>query len=84
MRRSWHNLRHFFDHKHSDVFLGTQLVLLSRALGVVAELVQELYFVMDSVFLGAAERQTVRLRTGLTIAELFGWVERFATEEALR
>lgn len=84
LRRSWNNLRHFFDHKGSDVFLGTQLVQLSRALGVVAESVEELYFVMDSVFLGAAERQTVRLDSGLTIDELFSWVERFSTEEALQ
>jgi hypothetical protein len=84
LRRSWQNLERFFDHTRKDVFLGTQLVLLSRALGVVAESVQQLYFVMDSVFLGAAERQTVRLNNKLTIAELFDWVERFATEEALR
>lgn len=84
LRRSWLNLRHYFDHKGTDVFLGTQLVQLSRALGVVSESVEELYFVMDSVFLGAAERQTVRLESGLTIDELFSWVERFSTEEALQ
>jgi hypothetical protein len=89
LRRSWDNLRHFFDQQGTNVFLGTQLVLLSRALGVVAESVQELYFVMDSVFLGAAERQTVQLDLALngrtyrlTIDELFTWVERFCTEEA--
>lgn len=82
LQRSWGNLKHFFDHTGTDVFLGTQLVELSRQLAVVAESVQELYFIMDSVFLGAAERQTIRLRTGLTIDELFSWVERFTTEEA--
>jgi SdrD B-like domain len=39
--------------------LGTQLVLLSRALSVVAESVDETNAVMDSVFLGPNERQTV-------------------------
>jgi hypothetical protein len=39
--------------------LGTQLVLLSRALSVVAESVDETKAVMDSVFLGPNERQTV-------------------------
>jgi hypothetical protein len=42
-------------------FLGTQLVLISRQLGVVSETVRECYFAMDSVFLGPAERQTVLL-----------------------
>jgi SdrD B-like domain len=41
--------------------LGTQLVLLSRALSVVAEAVDETNAVMDSVFLGPNERQTVSI-----------------------
>ena len=48
-------------------FLGTQLVLLSRALSVVAESVDEAYLVMDSVFLGPSERQTVRIDFPSTI-----------------
>jgi hypothetical protein len=40
-------------------YVGTQLVLLSQALSVVAESVQEVYRIMDLVFLGPAERQTV-------------------------
>jgi hypothetical protein len=42
-------------------FLGTQLVLLSRSLSVVAESVTEVSLTMDSVFLGPSERQTVRI-----------------------
>jgi hypothetical protein len=42
-------------------FLGTQLVLMSRALSVVAESVEEVYNAMDAVNLGPAERQTVRI-----------------------
>ena len=52
-----------------------------------AESVQEAYFVMDSVFLSEAERQTIQLRFGpnrLTIAELLGWVEQFTAEEGPR
>jgi hypothetical protein len=47
--------------ENDSPFLGTQLVLISRQLGVIAETVQECYFAMDSVFLGPAERQTVLL-----------------------
>jgi hypothetical protein len=44
---------------------------------------------MNSVFLGPAERETTVLEfeggiPPLTVAELLGWVERFATEEGLR
>lgn len=42
-------------------FLGTKLVLLSRALSSVVESVTETEDAMDSVFLGPAERQTVRI-----------------------
>jgi hypothetical protein len=42
-------------------FFGTQMVLLSRALAVVGESIQEVNFTMDSVFLGPAERQTLTL-----------------------
>ena len=40
-------------------FLGTRLVLLSRQLEVISETVTETYLPLDSVFFGAAERQTV-------------------------
>jgi hypothetical protein len=73
----------------SEPFLGTQLVLLSRQLNVVAETVNESYFAMDSVFLGEAERQTVLLPltdedgndTAMFLSELLDWVYRFSTDE---
>ena len=40
-------------------FIGTQLVLLSQALSVMAESVRETYHIMDLVFLGAEERESV-------------------------
>jgi hypothetical protein len=46
-------------------FLGTQLVWISMQLGVVNEAVEELRFVLDSVFIGDAERKTL-LMDGLT------------------
>jgi hypothetical protein len=88
LHRSWNTLKHFFDRVGDDVFLGTQLVLISRSLAVLAESVQESYFSMDSVYVGSAERQTITLKlddkTRLTVAELLGWVERFALEEGPR
>jgi hypothetical protein len=68
-----------------EPYFGTQLVLLSRALAVVAESVQEVNFALDSVFLGPAERQTILLtfsdHSSLFVAELLDWVDRVATVE---
>jgi hypothetical protein len=84
---SWSSLRTYFDRTGSQVFLGPQLVLLSRAMAVVAEQVRETYFTFDSVFVGPAERETTFLpfappEPRLTISELLEWAERFASEEA--
>ena len=91
LRQTWNAQRHFFDLRGNDVFLGTQLVLLSRALAVVAESVEESYFAMDSVFLSAAERQVTELKfpsntklPPIFVADLLTWVEQFATEEGPR
>jgi hypothetical protein len=71
----------------TDNFLGTQLVLLQRSLAVIAEQVDEIAFAMDSVFLGPAERQTVRIDFPTSVAppmfveELLSWVKSFASEE---
>lgn len=73
-------------------FFGTQLVLLSRQLSVVAESVSELRFAMDSVFIGPAERQTLAISLELGgsqpfsmyAEDLISWVETFASEEGPR
>ncbi len=83
----WLQEKKFFEGGRGEAFLGTQLVLISRALAVVAETVQSLYFAMDSVYLSAAERAVVPLRFGsghptLTLAEFLTWVERFSAVEA--
>ena len=73
----------------ADNFFGTQLVLLQRALSVVAESVSEVAFAMDSVFLGPAERQTVRIdfpapTPPMLVEELLSWVQTYASEEGPR
>jgi hypothetical protein len=96
---TWQQTRPFFlrgrvDNPSTEAdapFLGTQLVLLSRQLNVVAETVNECYFAMDSVFLGAAERQTVLLplfaepsppeTETILLSELLDWIHRFSTDE---
>lgn len=91
----WRQTRKFFvrnydDDPESAPFLGTQLVLISRQLSVIAETVQECYFAMDSVFLGAAERQTVLLKPTresaaeddpILLSELLEWIDDFCTVE---
>jgi hypothetical protein len=87
---SWNSQRAAFSNRTSGAFLGTQLVQLSRSLEVVLESVDDVEEAMDSVLLGAAERQTIDLTfsadplsgtTTLTVAEVLDAVERFASEE---
>jgi len=87
LRQTWNSQRHYFDRKGSDVFFGTQMVQLSRALAVLSESVQEGYCVMDSVFLGEAERQVTELKisgTSIFLGELLSRVECFAADEGPR
>lgn len=78
---AWKNyLQNFFQKD-----LGTGLVLLARLLSVLAETVDEVYAAMDSVFIGPAERLTIRVGVpgkDLSVEELLSWVHSFATEEA--
>ncbi len=83
---SWQSKRNYFlRNGAAEPFLGTQLVLVSQALDVVAEQVRETYAAMDSVFFGPAERQVTTLNlpgeAPITVAELLDWVETFATKE---
>jgi hypothetical protein len=74
LKQSWNHDKDFFirttmgDTKRQP-FFGTQLVLMSRSLEVVAQGVQDAYYTMDSVFMGDAERQTAQLDfAGLTVS----------------
>jgi hypothetical protein len=90
LNNSWINEKKYFAHSgtHAQPYFGTQLVLLSRSLDVVGQAVKDVEFAMDSVFLGAAERQTILLdftsisaESSLFIAELLDWIERAASDE---
>lgn len=61
LAQTWINNYQFFGLDTKQPFLGTQLVLLSRQLSVIAETVDEVRFTLDSVFIGQAERQTLQL-----------------------
>jgi hypothetical protein len=89
LAQSWINNLGFFGLDTQTPFFGTQLVLLSRQLSVVAESVDEVRFTLDSVFIGPAERQTLKLQFGPTdqplfAEDLFNWIQNFATEEGPR
>jgi hypothetical protein len=90
LNNSWINEKKYFAHSGTAAqpYFGTQLVLLSRSLEVVTQAVKDVEFAMDSVFLGAAERQTILLdftsigpEASLFVAELLDWVERAASNE---
>jgi hypothetical protein len=66
LKKSWDYDKNFFvrtvlGETKREPFFGTQLVLMSRALEVVAQGVQDAYYTMDSVFMGDPERQTAQL-----------------------
>jgi len=87
LAQSWFNNRGFFGLDAEHPFLGTQLVPLSRQLSVISEAVDEVRFTLDSVFIGEAERQTLRLdfrpRLDSMYAEDFlQWVQNFVRDEA--
>jgi hypothetical protein len=85
----WRNSLKYFNAMQSP-YLGTQLVWISRLLGVVNEAIEEVRFVLDSVFIGRAERETL-LMTGLvadgkplppiTLAGLLLMIQSLVTQE---
>jgi hypothetical protein len=84
--QTWEAQRKYFDRGgKAEPYLGTQLVLVSQALDSVAEAVESTYDAMDSVLIGAAERQTTELQffhePYLTAAELLSWTEDFSKNE---
>jgi hypothetical protein len=94
LNNSWNAQKQYFARSGAagaEPFFGTQLVLLSRSLDVVAQSVKDVYFAMDSVFLGASERQTILLdftsiggESSMFVAELLDWIDRAASEELPR
>lgn len=89
LAQSWLNNITFFGLNSTTPFYGTQLVLISRQLSVIAELVDEVRFTLDSVFIGPAERQTLQLNftdgePPMFAEDLYNWVQAFASEEGPR
>jgi hypothetical protein len=82
---SWISNYQFFIINTGQPFFGTQLVLISRQLQVVAEMVDEVRFTMDSVFLGPAERQTMLLHfpgaNPIFLEDLLLWIQSLAQVE---
>jgi hypothetical protein len=60
-------------------FLGTDLVLLSRLMEAASEQVDEYEEILESVLIGAADRQTIWLdeKNGLTLQGLLDWTRQF-------
>jgi hypothetical protein len=92
LMQSWIANRDFFrlGTKH-PAFFGTQLVLLSRQFNVIAETVNEVRFTLDSVFIGANERQTLVLEfadetslPSMFLEDVLVEVEKFVTDEGPR
>jgi hypothetical protein len=94
LAQSWLNNLSFFGLQTQTPFFGTQLVLLTRQLSVIAESVNEVRFTLDSVFIGPAERQTLQINfrsppapTGtpsMFLEDLLTWIDSFASEEGPR
>jgi hypothetical protein len=93
LAQSWLNNLQFFGLQTQTPFFGTQLVLPSRQLSVIAESVNEVRFTLDSVFIGPAERQTLQINFGapapaatpsMFLEDLLTWVETFASQEGPR
>jgi hypothetical protein len=89
LAQSWLNNVSFVVLGTTTPFFGTQLILMSRQLSVVAESVDEVRFTLDSVFVGPAERQTTQLNfpsgaPPMFLEDLLSWIHDFATEEGPR
>ncbi len=94
LAQSWISNLPFFGLATTTPFFGTQLVLISRQLSVAAEMVDELRFALDSVFIGPAERQTLEIRFNvkhpktneyeqpLFLEDLLLWIQTLVTDEA--
>ncbi len=68
----------------SDTYLGPELVLLSRDLAAASEQLEEVRFLLESVFVGPAEQQTILVRgvdgaadDAMALSDLMSWLEDF-------
>ena len=91
LMQSWIANREFFVVAPNQLaFFGTQLVLISRQLNVIAETVDEVRFTLDSVFIGPNERQTLLLEFSdrslppMFLEDMLVEIEKFVTDEGPR
>lgn len=93
LKQSWEKIKiEFIDSEQK--YFGTQLVLISRSLAVVADAVEETMNVMDSVGLGPSERKTLLLewndtnnknqKQSLLLGDMLEWIQAFARDEGPR
>jgi hypothetical protein len=80
------NRQSFVVGSRKKTFMGTQLIQVSRALAVVAEAVDQLCYVMDTVFIQRAERQTLKItydagQPPIFFGDLLEWIRNFVTSE---
>ncbi len=85
LESSWKQFKTNFAPGASNPWFGTQLVLIARALAVTSELVDDLEFALDSVFIGNDERYTTNLvftsHDDMWLGDLLDWLTRFARTE---
>jgi hypothetical protein len=91
LMQSWIANRDFFIVSPGRIaFFGTQLVLIGRQFGSVADTVNEVRFALDSVFIGRNERQSLLLRfrdralPAMFLEDMLVEIESFVTDEGPR
>jgi hypothetical protein len=86
INRAWVNLSPMFAGGGQPGFLGTDLILISQLLSAAAEQLDDVESALDSVFVSAAERQTITLASsqGLTVGGLLSWIRTVVTDQGPR
>jgi hypothetical protein len=91
LMQSWIANRDFFIVSPGRIaFFGTQLVLIGRQFGSVADTVNEVRFALDSVYIGRNERQSLLLRfrdhhlPAMFLEDMLVEIESFVTDEGPR
>lgn len=87
--RAWVNLRGQFTGAGGggqQGFLGTELVLISQLLNAVAEQLDDLEAALESVYISAAEQQTIMIpnSNGLFLDGLLTWIRTVVTQDGPR
>ena len=92
LQSSWAQQRRAFSvEPGSDTYLGPELVLLSRDLAAASEQLDEVRFLLESVFIGPAEQQTILVHGAdegddetMALSDLMSWLEDFVNTRGPR